>query len=180
MAKKWATIGCCGIECGLCPRFYTEGSSRCPGCGGDDFAQKHPPCGIRTCCAVKRGKELCALCDEFPCARFDDREAMERDSFVTHKRIFPNHTQVREEGFEAFLAAHNERVALLQTMLADYDDGRSKSEFCFAAALLKTDSLKAAMDECAGETDRKRKAEALKTALRRLADEQGVCLKPQR
>jgi hypothetical protein len=24
------TIGCCGIDCGLCPRYYTDGPSRCP------------------------------------------------------------------------------------------------------------------------------------------------------
>jgi hypothetical protein len=22
--KKYGTIGCCGIDCGLCPRFYTK------------------------------------------------------------------------------------------------------------------------------------------------------------
>jgi len=34
--KIYNTIGCCGIDCGLCPRFYTKGDSVCPGCGGTD------------------------------------------------------------------------------------------------------------------------------------------------
>lgn len=180
MEKQWATVGCCGIDCGLCPRFYTAGSSRCPGCGGAGFADKHPPCGIRTCCIEKHAREICALCDAFPCARFADREAVERDSFVTHKRIFRNHAQVREEGFDAFIAEHNARMALLNRMLADYDDGRSKSLFCFAAALLNMESIETALTKTADEPDRKRKAEALKAVLLHRADEQGVCLKPYR
>lgn len=40
MTKKIYTLGCCGLDCGLCPRFYTEGSSRCPGCCGENFEKK--------------------------------------------------------------------------------------------------------------------------------------------
>jgi len=40
--KKFETIGCCGIDCGLCPRFHTTGTSACPGCGGLEFKEKHP------------------------------------------------------------------------------------------------------------------------------------------
>ena len=65
MNKQYSTIGCCGIDCGLCPRFYTQGSSACPGCGGKDFAEKHPSCGYLTCCSVKRNLEVCAQCNEF-------------------------------------------------------------------------------------------------------------------
>jgi hypothetical protein len=32
--KKYPTIGVCGLDCGLCPRYYTIGPSRCPGCAG--------------------------------------------------------------------------------------------------------------------------------------------------
>jgi len=48
--KTYPTIACCGIDCGLCPRFYTAGASRCCGCGGKDFANVHPACGILSCC----------------------------------------------------------------------------------------------------------------------------------
>jgi len=40
--KKNETIGCCGIDCGLCPRFHTKGDSVCPGCGGENFKKNIP------------------------------------------------------------------------------------------------------------------------------------------
>src|SRR4030042_793391 len=48
--KKYPTIGVCGLDCGLCPRYYTIGPSRCPGCAGPDFFNKHPSCSFITCC----------------------------------------------------------------------------------------------------------------------------------
>jgi hypothetical protein len=50
LIKKYHTLGCCGIDCGLCPRYYTEGASRCPGCFGENYKKKHPPCSFATCC----------------------------------------------------------------------------------------------------------------------------------
>jgi hypothetical protein len=55
--KKHETIAACGIDCGLCPRFYTKGNSACPGCGGLNFKEKHPSCGVLTCCVLKNGFE---------------------------------------------------------------------------------------------------------------------------
>ena len=65
--KKYETIGCCGIDCGLCPRFHTTGDSACPGCGGLNFKEKHPSCGFLTCCAIKNGREVCSDCSHYPC-----------------------------------------------------------------------------------------------------------------
>ncbi|TET26129.1 MAG: DUF3795 domain-containing protein, partial [Dehalococcoidia bacterium] len=48
--KKYPIVGACGLNCGLCPRYYTQGTSRCPGCCGPDFWQKHPGCAFITCC----------------------------------------------------------------------------------------------------------------------------------
>lgn len=51
--KKYSSIGCCGIDYGLCPRFYTKDDSVYPGCGGLNFRDKHPACGVLTCCVTK-------------------------------------------------------------------------------------------------------------------------------
>jgi len=166
--KPHPTIGCCGIDCGLCPRFYTDGSSLCPGCGGDGFGSKHPPCSMKTCCADKHGLDACGQCAEFPCAKYADREKIERDSFVTHKRIFRNHESIRAHGLDRFMAEQNERVAILREMLTKFDDGRSKGFFCLATALLRTEHLRAAMAEAS--------TEALKAALQRYAEIEGVAL----
>jgi len=58
--KKYNTIGCCGIDCGLCPRFNAKGDSVCSGCGGINFKEKHPSYGFITYCVIKNGFEVCS------------------------------------------------------------------------------------------------------------------------
>lgn len=142
--RKYPTIGCCGIDCGLCPRYYTSGTSRCPGCGGDGFSDKHPSCSFITCCVKKHGLEVCAECGEFPCRKFD-KETGERDSFVTHRRVRPNQQLITEIGLDAFLEQQRKRIAFLETALERYNDGKNKNFYCLAAALLPVDSLNQAL-----------------------------------
>ena len=176
MQKEYSTIGCCGIDCGLCPRFYTDGHSRCPGCGGSGFGSKHPPCSLKTCCTEKHSLEICSQCIEFPCQKYKDKKKIERDSFVTHKKIFKNHEQIKALGIGEFISNQNKRISILQDLLANFDEGRSKSYFCLAAALLSTECLQTARDEATLETDRKRKAKALKAALQKCAEMENVIL----
>lgn len=102
--RKYPTIGCCGIDCGLCPRYYTEGTSRCPGCGGEGFEEKHPSCGFITCCEKKHGLNICAECAEFLCKRFE-KETGEWDSFVLHRKVMPNQKLIAEKGIEIYKPA---------------------------------------------------------------------------
>jgi hypothetical protein len=138
--KRYNTIGCCGIDCGLCPRFHTKGDSVCPGCDGLDFKQKHPSCGFLTCCAIKRGFEVCSDCKDYPCSRFDS-ERKGFDSFVTHKRIFPNLDSIKSSGIDSFINQQQIRMTILIDFLTHYDDGRSKSFFCLSCALLPIKEL---------------------------------------
>jgi len=145
--KAFSTIGCCGIDCGLCPRHYTAGASRCPGCGGAGFHEKHPACGVLTCCVTKHGSEVCADCADYPCRRFDGAE---RDSFVTHQRMADNLSDIHSRRMDAFLAGQQRRIAALEYLLAEADDGRSKSFYCLACALLLLAELEAAVDAVRG------------------------------
>lgn len=163
------TIGCCGIDCGLCPRYYTEGTSRCPGCGGDGFTSKHPACGYLTCCVKKHGLRVCCDCAEFPCQRFE-KETGEHDSFVTHRRTLFNLDLIKTIGLDAFLSGQNMRINFLKTALEQYEDGRSKTFYCLAAALLSTDSLKSALS-------RARNGENLRIVLAEYAQAEGQELK---
>ena len=158
--KKYPTLGCCGLDCGLCPRYYTVGASRCPGCCGPDFFNKHPSCSYITCCVKKKGLEVCAQCDEFPCSKFASwlDKTMIEDSFLTHQKIEPNLYFIREQGLEKFLKQQKKRIALLERMLKDFDDGRSKSFYCIAATLLPVVELESLL----GEAGRKLKADKIK------------------
>jgi hypothetical protein len=137
--KKHPTISACGIDCGLCPRFYTKGDSVCPGCGGLNFREKRPSCGILTCC-VKNGFETCAECNDFPCSRYEN-EGVGCDSFVTHKKMFSNLEEIKTIGVAKFVEKQKVRIDILVDFLTNYDDGRSKSFFCQTCALLPIDKL---------------------------------------
>lgn len=156
------TLGCCGIDCGLCPRYHTEGSSKCPGCYGPGFFEKHPSCPFITCCVKKRGHHTCAECAEFPCPRFAGMER--RDSFVTKQRTLSNLESVRDDGVEPFITQQTRRIRLLETMLAEFNEGRSKNFYCLATALLPIADLEASMDAAEQEIrNNKTGTEDLKT-----------------
>ncbi len=174
ISKKYPIIGCCGIDCGLCPRFYTDGSSRCPGCGGEGFELKHPACAVKACCADKHGLEVCGQCSEYPCPKYDDKEKVERDSFVTHKKIFQNHEYIKGLGIDVFVTGQNERMVILQEMLSSFDDGRSKGFYCLAAALLPINQVRAAIAAAISENDSKIRVKGLKITLQRYAEAEGV------
>ncbi len=187
--KRYPEIGCCGIDCGLCPRYHTDGPSRCPGCSGPGFFEVMSGCGNITCCVTKKGLEVCGECDEFPCKRFeswlDEAPSGVTDSFVTHRRTKPNLEFIRDAGLEPFVEQLRERMGLLETMLGGYNEGRSKSRYCLAAALLPIDGLRTALRDAEASVeaegipagDLKARAKVLRGLLDELALREGVELK---
>jgi len=159
--KMYPTIGCCGLDCGLCPRYYTVGSSRCPGCCGPGFFNKHPSCSYITCCVKKKNLEVCAQCGEFPCSKFESWLVVggEYDSFLTHKKAHPNLIFVRKHGIEKFIEQQRERISLLEVMLKNFDDGKSKSFYCIAATLLPITDLETSLNKA----EQKIKADKIRT-----------------
>ena len=183
--KRYPTIGVCGLDCGLCPRYYTEGTSRCPGCYGPDFSDKHPSCGFITCCVKKKGLEVCAECSDFPCSRFGESDEGEYDSFLTYRKVRRNLSFIKEHGVEEFVALQRKRMDLLEEMLAQFNEGRSKSLYCVAATLLSIDSIEESIETARREAkmqgidegDVKSRAKVLKGLIREAATEQGIDLK---
>ncbi len=161
--KAYPTIGVCGLDCGLCPRYYTVGKSRCPGCGGPGFLDKHPSCSFITCCVKKRGLEVCGQCPEFPCPKFKSEkqyEAEESSSYPPGRKMLTNLRFVEKQGIEEFVSRQGERIALLETMIDRYDDGRSRTFLCRAAALLDPDGLARSLDRAKKATARSRTSDA--------------------
>lgn len=176
--KKHESIGCCGIDCGLCPRFYTKGHSVCPGCGGLNFPEKHPSCGILTCCVIKNGFEVCSDCKDYPCKRFDS-EKDGFDSFVTHKKVFTNLDEIKNNGIETFIEKQSIRIQILKDLLSEFDDGRSKSFYCISCALLPLDKLQEVngFAHNLNETiDQKMKSKLIKNHIARIADSMDIDL----
>ena len=190
--KIYPTIGVCGLDCGLCPRYYTLGSSRCPGCGGPDFFNKHPSCSFITCCVKKKKLEVCAECLEFPCSKFkSDKEYQqlkESSSYPSCKKVIPNLNFIKEYGIEKFIGQQIKRIKLLETMIENFDDGRSRSFFCKAAALLELINLSSSIDKATqkiktdniNQNDIKNKAKILKEILNEIALKEVVELMKKR
>jgi len=163
LTKTYPTIGVCGLDCGLCPRYYTVGPSRCPGCCGPDFFNKHPSCSFITCCVKNKNLEVCAECSEFPCSKFKSDEEYQQlelsSSYPPDKKVLSNLNFIKEHGVKKFIDQQDKRIRLLETMLENFNDGRSKSFFCKAAALLDLTSLENAL----GDVTRKIKANNIKS-----------------
>lgn len=177
--KKYSTIGCCGIDCGLCPRFYTKGESACPGCDGLDFKLKHPSCGFLTCCVIKHGFEVCSDCQDFPCSRFDS-ERKGFDSFVTHKRIFLNLDSIKNDGIDSFIYQQRIRMTILADFLTNFDDGRSKNFFCLSCALFPLKKLQEEWEYLNNINDQlniKERNKILKERLLKIANDLGIELR---
>ena len=149
--RKYPTIAVCGLDCGLCPRYYTQGKSRCPGCGGPDFFTKHPSCSFITCCVKKKGLEVCGECADFPCARFKTEEEYQKveesSSYPSYRVVMRNLAFIKEHGLKSFIGRQKKRIRLLEKMIDNFDDGRSRSFFCRVACLRDPTDLESALNE---------------------------------
>ncbi|MFX1451501.1 MAG: DUF3795 domain-containing protein [Promethearchaeota archaeon] len=185
LIKNYPTLACCGLDCGLCPRFHTEGSSKCPGCCGPNFLNKHPSCSIITCCVKKKKLEVCAQCDEFPCSKLEKNLNTKYDSFLTYKKVQTNLEFIQKNGIEPFIEQQKKRINLLEEILRDFNEGRSKNFYCIAATLLPIKDLEKALVDAnqkmktdkVEQADIKNKSMILKEFLNNLATSQEIELK---
>lgn len=186
--KKYPTVGACGLDCGLCTKYYTAGPSRCPGCCGPDFFNKRPSCSFITCCVKKRGLETCGECPGFPCEKFKSEEeyqARDLPGYPPDRNIFRNLNFIKEHGIKRFVQQQRKRIRLLEKMIDNFDDGRSRSFFCRTAALLDLTHLERSLKEATRRiktegikpTDMKSKARLLRGLLNECAVKEGIELK---
>lgn len=126
---------------------------------------------------------FCWACPEYPCPRyagFDDG-----DSFVPHRNRQQDVARAREVGLEAYLAQLEEKRAILDELLAGYNDGRRKTFFNTAVYLLPLEDLQSVMTalnsrpELAAQPIRER-ALAAAELLQEAADRRDVSLKLQK
>jgi len=182
--KKYPLVGACGLNCGLCARYYTVGTSRCPGCCGPHFFQKHPACGFITCCVKQRNLETCAQCADWAkcerVAKFLD-SAKYHDSFLSSKPIAANFAFIQKYGIEEFVRLEIEKQKFLRHLIDSYEDGRSKSFYCTSCQLIPLDKLKEALANAetrmTENTDIKEEAKFVRAAIADLASALQIDLK---
>ena len=137
--RTYPLFSLCGLNCGLCPRYQSEGTSKCPGCGGKDFHLKHPSCAVITCSKQQGDVEYCFLCKKFPCDRYES--SSEKDSFITYRNVISDLQKAMENGIDWYQALLNEKLAFLEYLLSNYNDGRKKGFYCIAVNLLDIEDL---------------------------------------
>lgn len=184
-SKKYPIVGACGLDCGLCPIYFGGGTSKCPGCCGPDFFQKHPTCAIITCCVKQKNLETCAQCAYWTkCEKIAKRLNATVDSVISYKPIDANFAFIQKHGIEEFARLEFEKQNLLRHLIDNYNDGRSKSFYCTGCQLLPLDRLKAVVADAEAKITKsmniKEKAGIMRTAISSLADELKIDLRLRR
>jgi len=166
----------CGLNCCLCPRFHTDGTSRCPGCGGRDFSKQHPTCSVVTCSRKHGNIEYCFECSEYPCRRYES--IGDKDSFITYKNVTTN---LEEAGRDLtdYLATLNRKHEYLKLLLEKYNDGRAKSLYCIAIELFSIGALEELLEFIVRDVEREdtgenEKAKKVLGKVREKAGELGI------
>ena len=59
----------------------------------------------------------------------------------------PNLDFIKEHGIIEFIEQQKKKIKLLEIMIENFDDGRSRNFFCRGAALLDLTSLESALDQ---------------------------------
>ena len=146
MKIEYPEIGVCGLSCRLCPNYHIEGESRCGGCKSD--GRMKVGCTFITCAVKRKGIEFCWQCTEQEgCQRWrQHREwGKHHDSFICYQRLEDNIEFLRGQGIEAFVEDQQARERLLMAMLAEFNEGRSKTYYSIAATIMDLEELEDAI-----------------------------------
>ncbi len=180
---QYPEVGICGLSCRLCPHYYIVGESRCGGCKSQGRMQVG--CPFITC-ARKKGIEFCWQCEEQEmCQKWaKHRETGKRhDSFVSYQALDDNIAFVKSQGIDAFVQEQMAKERLLRKMLAEFNDGRSKTYYCIAATVMSLEELRQALAralEQSSGADIKARAAILHAILDAIAQTRGYHLKLRR
>lgn len=177
--REYPLFALCGLNCGLCPRFHTEGVSKCPGCGGPDFRLKHPACAVITCSKKHGSPEYCFRCPSFPCGRFSRENSA--DSFITYRNVMTDFEKAGRD-LRQYKAELDEKVGILEFLIADFNDSRRKNFYCNAVNLLSLADLREILrvireQVSPKEIPMKEKIEEIVRLFETRAEEEGISLK---
>ena len=146
MKIRYPEIGICGLSCRLCPHYHTEGASRCRGCKTE--SRMGAGCPFITCALKRKGIEFCWDCEENEtCEKWTKHKeaAKKADSFTCYQKLEDNIACIRTNGADEFEEMQKKRELLLQEMLREFNEGRSKSYYCIAATVLEMGELEEAL-----------------------------------
>lgn len=168
--RDYPLFSLCGLNCGLCPRYHTEGSSKCPGCGGEDFHLKHPTCSVISCNQRHDNVEYCFQCSLYPCEKY--LIPSDKDSFISYKNVNSDLQKTKTLGIDQYKKDLNEKVSILELLLNNYNDGKRKNFYCLAVNLLSLEDLRLIMEEIQNKINKldEQSAEKIKLIIKLFED----------
>jgi len=98
--------GCCGLYCGLCPRYQSTAASKCLGC---KVLSLTISCKLYNCCVKEKRFETCAACSDFPCEKYD--KFFDWDSFISHRVNLPNLERIKKVGLQKMVRRTEQKKA---------------------------------------------------------------------
>ena len=106
----------------------------------------------------------------------------ESSSYPSNRVVLQNLNFIKEHGIEKFIDLQKKRIKLLEKMIENFDDGRSRSFFCRAACLLDINDLENSLNKAIRKiktenvktNDTKTKAKILREIIDEIASQKGV------
>jgi hypothetical protein len=147
MKIKYPEIGICGLSCRLCP-WYHKDKNRCNGCKSK--YRMSAGCPFITCAIKNKKIEFCWECSENHfCEKWKKhRDAgKKKDSFKCYQKLEDDILFIQKNGIDLFIKEQKIREKLLNLMLKNFNEGRSKSYYCIASTIFKVNELKEAIDK---------------------------------
>ena len=71
----------------------------------------------------------------------------ESSSYPSNRVVLQNLNFIKEHGIKEFIGRQKKQIKLLERMIDNFDDGRSRSFFCRAACLLEVTSLESSLNK---------------------------------
>jgi len=181
MIPRYPTIGICGLSCRLCPRYYTEGESRCQGCKTE--SRMGAGCPFITCALKKKDVEFCWECEQSDnCPKWSAHRKASRtvDSFKCYQTLEADISFIKKNSVVKFDELQKKREAFLRELLRDFNDGQSKNYYCIAATVMDIKELADALIEAkktSKKLDAKGRAKNMRAILDKIAQKKGYNLK---
>ena len=82
---------------------------------------------------------ICSECSEFPCPKLE--QYTKCDSFLSHEKVMENLYLIKKIGIKKYVQQQKKRIKILENMLNNFNEGRSKSFYCIAATLLSIKNI---------------------------------------
>jgi hypothetical protein len=181
MKISYVEIGICGLSCRLCPAYYRETKSKCPGCKSE--YRMGAACPFHKCALKKKGIEFCGFCEENKtCGKWSKHREMGKksDSILCYQKVEDNIAFIQKNGIAEFEKQQKTREQLLREMLAEFNEGRSKTLYCIAATVLEIGELEKVLNEARAKMKGlgiKEKSEKMHSLLNEIANKNNYLLK---